>query len=236
MTLLHHPRFSSWIRGHLLCRVDEVRDAVAITFDDGPSRRNTPAILERLARHGAHATFFTLAPNVTRLPELVRRIATEGHELALHGDRHWPMPALWPDLLRLEVQRSADALERVAGVRARCFRPPFGLMFPSQARFVAAMGYLPVLGDIYPEDPHRPGVGRIVSRTVVRLAPGSILILHDGSPLGEADRGQTVEALARILEHMTERGLRGVSVSELLAATPEETQVVQEVLRNGGTR
>ena len=73
MSLLHVPHVSSWIRGHLLCRVDEVTDRLALTFDDGPSERNTPRILEVLARHGARATFFTLAHNVRRLPRLDRK-------------------------------------------------------------------------------------------------------------------------------------------------------------------
>lgn len=234
MSLLHTPHVSGWIRGHLLCRVDEVTDRMALTFDDGPSARNTPAILDLLAQHKAHATFFTLADNVARLPHLVRRMVDEGHEVGLHGQIHWPLPLLPPNLLRRELERSALAVRYATQQRARCFRPPFGLMFPSQARFVARMGYLSVLGDIYPEDPHRPGVDAIVERVQPRLAPGSILILHDGSPWGEADRSQTVAALGLILNHMTTRGLRGVSVAELLAEAPEETQAFEASLTRGG--
>ena len=234
MSLLHVPHVSSWIRGHLLCRVDEVTDRLALTFDDGPSERNTPRILEVLARHGARATFFTLAHNVRRLPRLVRRLVDEGHEVALHGAWHWPLPIMPPIHLHHEVRRSATAVARVVPQRPRCYRPPFGLMLPSQARAVARMGYLSVLGDIYPEDAHRPGRDVIIERVRPRLAPGSILILHDGSPLGEPDRSQTVEALDAILTHMTTRGLRGVSVADLLAAAPEETQMFERSLTRGG--
>ncbi len=218
MTLLHTRRFSSWLRGHLLCRVEDVPDQLAITFDDGPSASATPRVLDVLARYGARATFFTLARNVDRFPKLVRRMAAEGHEVALHGDLHLPLPMLTPGLLRRELLRSAAAVERAAGMRAHHYRPPFGFMVPSQARFVARLGYVSVLGDIYPEDTYRPGTARIVERVLARLAPGSILILHDGGPLGEPDRNQTVEALELILRHMQSRGLRAVSVTELLAA------------------
>jgi len=230
MTLLHTPRFSSWARGHLLCRVESVLDRVALTFDDGPNARATPQILNVLAKHGAHATFFTLAHNVDRLPELARRIAAEGHELGIHGDRHLPMPILLPWMIRNEIERSAGAVERATGVVARHYRPPFGFMVPSQARYVAAFGYLPVLGDVYPEDPQRPGAHVIVRRTLARVSAGSILILHDGSPFGDADRDQTVEALGVILEHMKQRGLQGVSVAELLAAAPEEAMAMEQSL------
>jgi peptidoglycan/xylan/chitin deacetylase (PgdA/CDA1 family) len=218
MTLLHTPQFSSWARGHLLCRVEDVPGLAALTFDDGPSAVDTPRVLDLLARHDARATFFTLARHVERRPELVRRMVAEGHEVALHGDLHLPLLVLPPALIRREIERSAAAVRRAASVSARHFRPPFGLMLPSQARFVQQLGYTPVLGDVYPEDTRRPGVRRIVERVTPRLSAGSILILHDGSPIGWQGRGQTVEALAIILGHMASRALRGVSVEGLLAA------------------
>ena len=88
-------------------------------------------------------------------------------------------------------------------------------MTRAQSSFVAGLGYSPVLGDVYPEDPHRPGTGRIVERVMGRLSPGSILILHDGSPLGDLDRSQTVAALDTILERAADRGWRAVTVAEL---------------------
>lgn len=218
MTLLHTAQFSGWARGHLICRVEGVADRFALTFDDGPSARWTPQILDTLRRHGARATFFMLARNIRRAPAIVRRLIAEGHEAALHGDRHWPMPLLLPPGIRGEIQRCRAALTVAAGASARYYRPPFGFMVPSQATFVRAMGYEPVLGDVYPEDPHRPGIERIASRVRARLSPGSILILHDGSPFGEADRSQTLAALERILVYAETCGLRGVTVDELLVA------------------
>ena len=148
----------------------------------------------------------------------------------MHGDRHLPLPILPPWMIRSEVERSADAVWNAAGLRARHYRPPFGFMVPSQARFVAAMGFLPVLGDVYPEDTHRPGAPMIVRRVLPRLSAGSILILHDGSPFGDVDRDPTVEALNVILTQMRRRGLRGVSVAELLAAAPEEARAMEDSL------
>jgi peptidoglycan/xylan/chitin deacetylase (PgdA/CDA1 family) len=221
VTLLHHPQFSGWARGHLLCRVEGVGGRFALTFDDGPSARWTPQILDTLKRHDAHATFFTLAPNVRRHADQVRRMVAEGHEAAIHGDGHWPLPLLPPWSIRSEIEVCAAALRSSAGVRARFFRPPFGFMVPSQARFVRALGYESVLGDVYPEDPQQPGVDRIVERVLPRLVAGSILILHDGSPLGEPDRSQTVQALEIILRHASGQGLRAVTVAELWDARPE---------------
>lgn len=220
MSLLHDARFSGWARGHLLCRIDDVADRFALTYDDGPNARATPALLDLLARHGARATFFTLAGNVRRLPDLVRRMAAEGHELAAHGDLHWPLPLL-PRRWRLEeARRSADALADLLGAPPAHYRPPFGLMMPAQAADVRALGLEPVLGDVYPEDAHAPGTERIVTRVVRRLRGGSILILHDGSPWGDIDRGQTIAATAAILDWARARGLSAVSVADLLGPSP----------------
>jgi len=216
VTLLHTEMFATWARGHLLCRVPGVTDRFAITFDDGPSLQVTPRVLDLLARLGARATFFTLAPNVRRAPSLVRRMAREGHEVAAHGDLHWPLPLLPPWGIRREVQRSISAVVAAGGATPRFYRPPFGFMMPGQAAFVRRLGVEPVLGDIYPEDPGRPGTACIVERVVTRLRPGSIVILHDGSPIGDPDRTQTVEALSPILAHATRAGLRAVTLSELL--------------------
>lgn len=218
MSLLHARSFSSWARGHLVCRVENVPDRFALTFDDGPSGDATPRILQVLARRAANATFFVLAPNVRRHPEIIRRIVREEHEIGVHGDRHWPLPFLPPALIRRELERCSNALFETAGVRPVHYRPPFGLMMPGQSWFVRRLGFIPVLGDVYPEDAHNPGVDRIVERVLTRLTGGSILILHDGSPLRGADRRQSVAALEIILGRAEQRGLRAVSVSELMAA------------------
>ena len=106
---------------------------------------------------------------------------------------------------------------RAAGVEpARWYRPPFGVMSPRQSADVRAWGYTPVLGDVFPHDPQRPGIENIVEWTLACLRPGSILILHDGSGYGDFDRSQTVAGADLILDAAAQRGLRGVSVGELV--------------------
>lgn len=217
MTLLHMPRFSSWARGHLLCRVDGEMDRYALTFDDGPNARATGQILDLLARLHAHATFFMLGPNVRRSPGLVRRVLEEGHEPAVHGDNHLPLAIMPPWAIRNDILRCAEEIEGACGVWPRYYRPPFGFMMPGQARFVRGLGFESVLGDVYPEDPQQPGVDRIVARVQGRLRGGSVLILHDGSPFGDVDRDQTVRATERIVSQAAAEGLRATTIAELFA-------------------
>ena len=93
-----------------------------------------------------------------------------------------------------------------------------------------------MLGDVYPEDPHAPGVERIVHRVVSRLTGGSIVILHDGSPLGAVDRAQTLAALEPILRRAADAGLRAVTVGALLGAGVPRWHTWGEPSADGGTR
>lgn len=221
MTLLHTRRFSSWARGHLVCRIDHVSDRFALTFDDGPGGTSTPRILEALARRGARATFFVLGYQVRRHPELIPRIVNEGHEVGVHGDHHWPLAVLPPGAIRAQIARCVASIRAAGGAEPAHYRPPFGFMMPGQSWFVRRLGLLPVLGDVYPEDAQDPGVGRIIERVAKRLTGGSILILHDASSMTGSDRRQTLVALETILDVAAARGLRAVTVAELLATAPE---------------
>jgi polysaccharide deacetylase family protein (PEP-CTERM system associated) len=84
----------------------------------------TERVLDLLARHGTQATFFTLGWVARRYPELVRRIAAAGHEIASHGDTHRRVTGLTPDEFRAEVRRSKRTLEDCAGVAVHGFRAP----------------------------------------------------------------------------------------------------------------
>ncbi|MFC7047037.1 polysaccharide deacetylase family protein [Halobacteriaceae archaeon GCM10025711] len=91
--------------------VDRVEDSVAI-------------VLDLLRRYDVHATFFVVGELADEYPDLVRRIAAEGHELASHGHTHTPLFDLTPDEFRDELRRSAAAIRRATGVEPDGFRAP----------------------------------------------------------------------------------------------------------------
>jgi peptidoglycan-N-acetylglucosamine deacetylase len=218
VTLLHRPDVQRWLGGHVLCRVEAAGPRFALTFDDGPSPRNTPRLLDVLARHGARATFFLIADRARKHRELVRRMVAEGHEAALHGSLH-----LWPwllprALLVRDIDEAASAVREACGIAARHYRAPFGLLFPPQAAWVRARGLTPVLGDNYPRDFSVGRSATIARRVLERLAPGGIVILHDSSALADPDRSPTIGAVDAILTEATARALRPVTVAELVQA------------------
>lgn len=212
------PRILGWLDRSFLCEVPTAARRLALTFDDGPDPSRTPRVLELLARGGHTATFFCIGRNAERYPAVVAEAAAAGHEIANHTYSHPPLPLVSRRRLLEELRRAEWILTGLAGARPTHFRPPMGWATPAILRRVAEEGYRAVLGTIYPADPRAPDAETIVERTVARLAPGRILILHDGSSHGRA-RESTLEALPVILTQMEARGLRGVSVRELIGPT-----------------
>jgi peptidoglycan/xylan/chitin deacetylase (PgdA/CDA1 family) len=219
VNLLHLGSVQRWASRHMRCRVEGVPDRYALSFDDGPSPRNTPRLLELLGRLGVRATFFVLAGHARRHPEIVRAAHQGGHELGLHGRTHVPPLLFSRRALAEELEATARAVEAACGIRPKRYRAPFGMLSGAQARAVRDLGYETVLGDVYPDDPHLHDGAEIARRSLARLRAGSILIVHDSSVIGDGSRTPTIDAIETIVGTMSSRGLRAVSVAELVDAS-----------------
>src|SRR5262245_30004566 len=92
---------------------DESWREIAITFDDGPHPRDTPQVLERLARHGVRATFFLVGKNVALYPDLVKQIHQNGHHLAIHCYRHIPFPIENMSMLHAQLDRTRNLIANI---------------------------------------------------------------------------------------------------------------------------
>jgi peptidoglycan-N-acetylglucosamine deacetylase len=181
---------------------------VALTFDDGPSRTQTPAILEALIAYGAHATFFEEGRHVAGREALMRQILAAGDEIGNHSFHHPIDPGFG------ELASTDEAIRGATGFEPCLFRPPYGEVDPKVTAAARANGLELVLWTLDSEDDHHPGVAAIRRRVVRRAAPAAIVLLHDGGRHPE-----TVEALPGILAGLTARGFRCVTVTELLGGT-----------------
>src|SRR3954463_9417354 len=120
--------------------VHTAADAVALTFDDGPDPRFTPHVLDVLARAGATATFFVVGRNAQEHPDLVRRIVTEGHEVANHTQDHVWLDGLDDHGVRGEITAATASLQAAGAPRPHVFRPPRGWTSSTVAHAAAALG------------------------------------------------------------------------------------------------
>ncbi|HEY4950761.1 MAG TPA: polysaccharide deacetylase family protein [Candidatus Acidoferrales bacterium] len=187
---------------------------IALSFDDGPHPIYTPQVLEILKLHGAKATFFLIGDRARRHPEIVARIKADGHEVGNHYQyfRHG-LVLLHSDA---DFVRNLEDVQRTLGLGdgQKVFRAPGGLARSSQLRLARDRGYTCALGCAYPHDPAHPPLRYIRWLIEKNLAPGTIVILHDGIP----DPTRAIQALPHILAEGRKRGLTFVSIGELLAA------------------
>jgi peptidoglycan/xylan/chitin deacetylase (PgdA/CDA1 family) len=153
---------------------------VALTFDDGPDPRSTPAILDALDVTGWKATFFVLGTQVREAPGLLEEILERGHELGVHGDRHVShlrRPAPWAVA---DVARARDLIEARTGQQMRWFRPPYGALAASSLVAARRNALQPILWTTWGRDWRAEATPRSVAGDVARTwHPGPTVLLHD---------------------------------------------------------
>ncbi|HEY3067001.1 MAG TPA: polysaccharide deacetylase family protein [Methylomirabilota bacterium] len=205
-------------------RGDARDDRIALTFDDGPDPVYTPRVLDVLAAHEAPASFFLVGERAARAPATVRRMASEGHEVASHG---WSHKSLWlcsPARTEAEIARAQDVLGELAGAAPRHFRPPWGMVNAAMFGALRRHRLRCVLWSVQPEG-LRPASAAAQVRHVLRRAhPGAIVDLHDaeGTP-GAPER--LWAALPAMIDGLRAAGYRLATVRDLLAPTRSPSTV-----------
>jgi peptidoglycan/xylan/chitin deacetylase (PgdA/CDA1 family) len=175
---------------------------VYLSFDDGPSPRYTPLILDALDRYGVRATFFALGENVSRHPSVTRRAHRRGHSVQNHTWSHPDLRRVSWSAFKSQIVRTDRAVHAQTGYTPRCLRPPYGAVDDRVRQRARSLGKTIRLWTVDPRDWSRPGSAVIANRVLNDVRPGSIILLHDGG----GDRGQTVAALPTILRTLKARG------------------------------
>lgn len=204
--------------GNLITRVRTTAKVVALSFDDGPDVRWTPAVLDDLDRYHAHATFFMEGRYVRRSPWLARQVVERGHEVANHTYDHPDLRPLDAATVRREITRADQAFAAAGLPQPTLFRPPKGYFDADAATAVASQGLLDVGWTrglcVEARARHAATPAEGMQHLLDRVTPGAILLAHDG---GIPDRSRTLKALPVLLAGLYARGYRVVTVSELLA-------------------
>src|SRR5256886_14145451 len=183
---------------------------IALTFDDGPSAKLTPKLLDLLATHHIKATFFVIGENVAEHPEIVARAAREGHEIGNHSWSHPYFARMSDDNVRSQLRRTDDAIRNAIGIRPTLLRPPYGSITAREKRWIHdEFGYRIILWDVDPYDWKRPGPAVVRNRILKETLPGSIVLSHDIHP-------GTIEAMPSTFDALEAKGFKFVTVSELI--------------------
>lgn len=194
---------------------------LALTFDDGPDKRNTSKILKILKDTQTKATFFVVGSNVNSEPKLLREIVKQGHEIGNHTYTHSNVEKISRTQLNIEIETPQELLESRLGFRTRLFRAPYSDdRDPEESsqfeplRVTSENGMVNVGMKIDPKDWKAKTSDEIVTAVAQYVSEdrGNIILLHDG---GE-DRSRTIEALPVIIQTLKDSGYTFTTVSELI--------------------
>jgi peptidoglycan/xylan/chitin deacetylase (PgdA/CDA1 family) len=193
------------------------RREVALTFDDGPDPRTTPAILDALEAGGHRGTFFVIGARAAAHRQLLEEIAKRGHGLENHSFRHSYLTNLVaPKRLAEDLRQTSALIQGATGRRPRWFRPPVGLLSPrvAEAARRAQLDLVAWTANARDGVPSRT-VSAALARLERHLRPGAILVLHDGR-VGGGTSPIALSVLTAVLGRMDAMGLRSVSLDRLL--------------------
>nr|WP_244363010.1 polysaccharide deacetylase family protein [Streptomyces aquilus] len=183
---------------------------IALTFDAGPSEHSA-RLLDILKEKQVPATFFLLGKrHIEKYPELVKRMADEGHEVASHTWDHKILTRLKPDQIREELQRPNDEIERLTGRRPTLMRPPQGRTDTDVHDICKELGLSEVLWTVTAKDYTTTDSALIQKRVLAQASRDGIILLHD---LYDG----TVPAVPGIIDALKARGYVFVTVPQLLA-------------------
>lgn len=184
---------------------------IAMTFDDGPSAALTPRLLDILKERGIKVTFFMIGENAQQYPEIVARVAAEGHEIGNHSWSHPSLPKLSDEGVREQLNKTSEAIAQATGKRPTLLRPPYGAVNPRLTRLIEQQyGMKVIMWSVDPNDWKRPGAAIVSQRILAGARPGSIVLSHDIHP-------GTIEAMPATLDALKAKGYHFVTVSELIA-------------------
>ena len=215
------PR-STWLGANLTRLPDaaRARHEIALTFDDGPDPDVTPRVLDILDAHAVRATFFCIAAQATKHPELCREIARRGHAIENHSREHSMKFAMnGMGGLRREISAAQSDLATITGRVPRFFRPPAGIRNPLLDPVLHDLGLRLVSWTRRGFDTRQSDADFILARLAGSLAAGDILLLHDGHCARAADGEPVVlRVLPRLIGQALSLGLKPVTLDH--ATTP----------------
>lgn len=209
-------RPQSRLFGPVLSRLPIDAPLLWLTIDDGPSADTLP-MLDLLDAHGAKATFFLVAERARRHPQLVQAIAQRGHGIGNHSASH-PQAWFWalgPWRMRREIMQAQRLLTELSGTPPRWFRAVVGMANPFVHAPLRALGLARVGWTARGFDAVRASPQQVVARIERDLAPGAIVLLHEG-----ATHGGNVATLALLLQRIETLGYRCVLPEQLAEAVP----------------
>lgn len=213
---------SQWF-GRAFCCLPRGTKQMALTFDDGPNDPHTLNLLDVLAKHNVHATFFMIGRYVRQRPDIALEVKQRGHVIANHTFTHPYLTFESTGSVRGELEQCRAALTEAVGEHPNLFRPPWGARRPAVLRTVRQLGLEPIMWSVTGFDWDAPSAEHIEKKVIARVRGGDVVLLHDGGHKAfGTDRSCTVTAVDTLLTRYQAEGYKFLTIPEMMAVAAEK--------------
>ena len=185
--------------------------AITLTFDISWGEKQVMGVLEILREKNVKSTFFLSGPWAKRYPDLVKEIASAGHDVGSHGDAHVDLSNYSKEDIEKNISTAHEVLFSIAGRVSPYFRPPNGDYDNRVVSIAASLGYATVIWAVDSLDWKNPGVDFMMNRVLDRTFPGAVVLMH-ASDSSE----QIQDALPPIIDALRDKGFKLIPLSELM--------------------
>lgn len=187
---------------------------MALTFDDGPSEKYTPQLLDVLKKHNAKATFFMMGSRAVAYPDIVKRIHEDGHAIGNHSYWHPNLNVENIERMKKEISDTENTIEQIVNMKPRIFRPPYGNLTREQVKVLEQMNLSAIMWSVDSSDWQQLSAEQIQKNVLSNIHPGAVILFHDGGHWTQ-DLSGTVEALDIIIPKLQNDGIELVTIPEL---------------------
>ncbi|WP_417901881.1 peptidoglycan-N-acetylglucosamine deacetylase [Bacillus toyonensis] len=194
------------------------RKVAYLTFDDGPDLVFTPKILDKLKQHNVKATFFLLGENAEKFPNVVKRIANEGHVIGNHTYSHPNLAKVNEAEYHNQIIKTEEILNRLAGYAPKFIRPPYGEILENQLKWATEQNFMIVQWSVDTVDWKGVSADTITNNVLGNSFPGSVILQHS-TPGGHLQG--SVDALDKIIPQLKTKGARFVTLPSMFQTSKE---------------
>jgi len=192
------------------------RQAVAITFDDGPDPLTTPLLLQLLAKYNVKATFFVIGAKAKKYPHLIKEILAAGHLIGNHTFTHDVMIMLKSKKKLAQEIVSTQKLLRQFGIIPLAFRSPVGIVNPGLGPILKKYKMFCVNYSCRGLDAGNRRIKKISGKILKKIRKDDILLLHDVRPLHDAQIPEWLKEIERILIGLQKKKLCVLPLAEII--------------------
>lgn len=204
----HQDELERGLKLSKLIRGSTKNKEIALTFDDGPHPGFTERLLMILAHDKVPATFFVVGEMAEKYPMLIRAQQAAGMEIGNHTYHHVSLPKIPSEFVLDEIKACGTVIQSITGKAPHWFRPPGGQYDREIAEASEALGYTMALWTDDPGDYNHLKPEILLKKTLGKISPGGILLLHDGVE-------ETILILSALIEGIRKRGYTFVTLDRL---------------------